>query len=295
MIGTIVKALSGFYYVRIRERESSASRVYRCRARGVLKKDGISPLVGDEAEIDILDDDDGVVTAILPRRNSFVRPAVANIDLFVATVAAHDPEPHLETLDRFLAVAEAASADAIVCVNKIDLGSADFLVGVYDGIYDTLPVSAGTGEGMDALKAALAAKRSAFAGPSGVGKSSIINFLLRDGVIETGGVSRKTGRGRHTTRHVEIFRTDFGAELFDTPGYTSFDGATVEPEEVGSLFPEIARLSAGCRFDDCMHLFEPNCAVRDAASEGNITGSRYSSYLRMLDEAIVDRRKGTSN
>jgi ribosome biogenesis GTPase len=315
--GTIVKALSGFYYVRICGPESPGGRVYRCRARGVFKKEGVSPLVGDEAEIDILDEEDGFVTNILPRRNEFIRPAVANIDLFVATVAVRDPEPHPETLDRFLATAEAASADAVVCVNKTDLGPARVVTDVYGGIYDTFPVSARTGDGMAALKARLAGKRSALAGPSGVGKSSIINFLLGSGgrgaagasgepripgspetaagppsarEIETGGVSLKTGRGKHTTRHVEIYATDFGAELFDTPGYTSFDGVSAEPEEIGSLFPEIARLGGGCRFDDCTHTDEPGCAVREAAEAGGIPCSRYRSYLRMLDEA-KERRK----
>jgi ribosome biogenesis GTPase len=326
--GTIVKALSGFYYVKTRgqeSRESSASReslvsrespvlrespespasresredrVYKCRARGLFKKDGITPLVGDDVVIDVLDDEDGFVTEILPRRNSFIRPSVANIDLFVATVSAREPKPNEEVLDRFLVTAEASSAEAIVCINKIDLGSADFLVDVYGGIYDAFPVSVRTGEGLRALKDRLAGKRSAFSGPSGVGKSSIINVLLEGGDIETGDVSRKTGRGKHTTRHVEIFETDFGAELFDTPGYTSFDGVPPDPATLGMLFPEIAGLSGGCRFDDCMHADEPDCAVRAAVDAGSIPGSRYGSYLRMLDEAIEaakGKRKGTVN
>jgi ribosome biogenesis GTPase len=293
--GTIVKAISGFYYVRIRGRSPCEDRVYSCRARGVFKKEGVSPLVGDEVNIDVLDDEDGFVTDILPRRNSFIRPAVANIDTFAVTVAVRDPEPNAETLDRFLATAEAASADAVVCVNKTDLGSADFLTAVYEGLYDTMTVSARTGEGMDSLKGRLAGRRTAFAGPSGAGKSSIINALLGGGGIETDGVSRKTGRGKHTTRHVEIFRADFGAELFDTPGYTSFDGVSAEPVEIGSLFPEIAKLSEGCRFDDCVHADEPDCAVRAAAAAGEIAGSRYASYRRMLDEAMESRRRGTVN
>jgi ribosome biogenesis GTPase len=295
--GTIVKALSGFYYVRICERGSRGDRAYKCRARGIFKKEGITPLVGDDVMIDVLDDEDGFITEILQRRNSFIRPSVANIDLFVATVSVRDPKPNAEVLDRFLVTAEASSAEAVVCINKIDLGPADLLVDVYGGIYDTLPVSARTGEGMGALKDRLAGKRSAFTGPSGVGKSSIINFLLEGGEIETGDVSRKTGRGKHTTRHVELFETDFGAELFDTPGYTSFDGASPEPVMLGKLFPEIAELSEDCRFDDCMHADEPDCAVRKAADEGIVSGSRYGSYLRMLDEAIEMtkiKRKGTN-
>jgi ribosome biogenesis GTPase len=291
--GTIVKALSGFYYVRVRDPKPPGDRIYSCRARGIFKKDGISPLVGDEVMIDILDEEDGFVTDILPRKNSFIRPAVANIDLFVATVAVRNPRPHPETLDRFLTSAETASADAIICVNKTDLGPTDFLTDIYGSVYDVLAVSVKTGEGMDALKDRLADRRCAFAGPSGVGKSSIINFLLGRNEIETGGVSRKTGRGKHTTRRVEIFVTDFGAELFDTPGYTSFDGAMASPAELDGLFPEIARLREGCRFDDCTHADEPDCAVRRAVDAGEIAASRYRSYRRMLDEAIENKRKGT--
>jgi len=286
--GTIVKALSGFYYVRLTE----GRRIYNCRARGIFKKEGVSPLVGDEVEIDVLDDEDGFVTKILPRRNSFIRPAVANIDLFVATVATHDPEPHPEILDRFLVTAEAADAEAIICVNKTDLKSTGYVDEIYGTLYDTVAVSAKTGDGMDALRQRLSGRRSAFAGPSGVGKSSIINFLLDREATETGDISGKTGRGKHTTRHVEIFETNFGAELLDTPGYTSFEGALMEPGALGMLFPEIATLSEGCRFDDCVHADEPGCAVCEAHLAGRIAPSRYSSYRRMLDESLERKKKG---
>jgi ribosome biogenesis GTPase len=252
----------------------------------------VSPLVGDEVGIDVLDDKDGFVMEILPRRNSFIRPAVANIDLFVATVSTRDPEPHPEVLDRFLVTAEAADAEAIICVNKIDLRSVEYVDEIYGTLYDTVAVSAKTGDGMDALKQKLSGGRSACAGPSGVGTSSIINFLLGREAAGTGGISGKTGRGKHTTRHVEIFETDFGAELLDTPGYTSFDGVLMEPAALGMLFPEIAKLSEGCRFDDCVHADEPDCAVCEAHAAGRIAPSRYSSYRRMLDESLERQKKG---
>jgi ribosome biogenesis GTPase len=231
------------------------------------------------------------VTEILPRRNSFVRPAVANVDVFVATVSVRDPEPHAWVLDRFLVTAESAGADAVVCVNKIDLGPAPEIGEIYEGLYDTVTVSARTGAGIAGLKERLTGRRAAFAGPSGVGKSSIVNGLLGREAAETGDVSGKTGRGRHTTRHVELFGTDFGAELFDTPGYTSFEGAAVEPALLGSMFPEIAAASEGCRFDDCLHADEPDCAVRAAVEKKRIDASRYASYLRLLGEALERKER----
>jgi ribosome biogenesis GTPase len=243
-------------------------------------------------EIDVLDEEDGFVTEILPRRNSFIRPAVANIDLFVATIATHDPDPHPEVLDRFLVTAESAGAAAIICVNKTDLRSVGYVDEIYGALYDTVAVSVRTGDGMDALQQKLIDRRSAFAGPSGVGKSSIINSLLGREAMGTGDVSGKTGRGKHTTRHVEIFETGFGAELLDTPGYTSFEGVFMEPAALGMLFPEIARLREECRFDDCIHADEPGCAVCEAHAAGLIAPSRYNSYRRMLEESLERKKKG---
>jgi ribosome biogenesis GTPase len=245
--------------------------------------------------IDILDDEDGFVQEILPRRNSFVRPAVANIEMFVATVATRKPKPHMDVLDRFLISAEAAHAEAIVCVNKIDLGSADGICGIYGGIYETIPVSAVTGEGIEELKKKLSGLKVAFSGPSGVGKSSIINSLLGHEVSATGGISGKTGRGKHTTRHIEIFETNFGAALFDTPGYTSYESSEMDARELGDCFPEFAGLKTGCRFEDCLHTDEPNCAVRDAAGRGEVPESRYGTYLRVLGEISGKKRKGSGN
>ncbi|MDR2486595.1 MAG: ribosome small subunit-dependent GTPase A [Clostridiales Family XIII bacterium] len=293
--GTIVKALSGFYYVEpdcaspdgIGARDGCHQTSFQCRARGIFKKEGRSPLVGDAVRFEPTEDIEveGVVTDILPRRNAFVRPPIANIDVFVAVVSVRSPAPNLEVLDRFLATAEAQDTDALICVNKTDLGTAGRLVRVYGDIYPVLPVCAVTGEGIDALRARTKGRRAAFAGPSGVGKSSLINRLLGEGNVQTGEISARTGRGKHTTRHVEILKTEYGAELFDTPGYTSFEGVALEETEVSSLFPEFAAHAESCRFDDCRHADEPGCAVRSALSAGRIAESRYRSYVRMLEEA----------
>ncbi|MDR0817240.1 MAG: ribosome small subunit-dependent GTPase A [Clostridiales Family XIII bacterium] len=291
MLGTITKALSGFYYVKpeqaqLRERPCPKS-VYQCRARGLFKKEGVTPLVGDEVVMEPTDDVEveGVVTGILERRNAFIRPPVANIDLFVCVIAAKDPVPNMEVLDRFLATAEAEDADSLICINKKDLGAQPRIVKIYSSLYPVIELSALSGEGLDVLKVALTGKRAAFAGPSGVGKSSLINRLIDSGLTETGEISAKTGRGRHTTRHVEIIDTDFGAKLYDTPGYTSFEGVNAEEAAVADLFPEFAVLAADCRFDNCRHMNEPDCAIRSAVKSRRIAESRYRSYIRMLEEA----------
>lgn len=283
--GTIIKGIAGFYYVK------TADALYMCRARGIFKKEGVTPLVGDEVVIGIQDAEEGVVDEILPRRNAFIRPPVANIDVFIAVVATKDPAPNPEILDRFLVTAEAAGVASIVCFNKTDLrygAVGDGTEAIYASLYPTVPVSAKTGEGIDGLKALIGDRRAAFAGVSGVGKSSLINrLLLRDDLI-TGTVSERTGRGRHTTRHVEIFDTDFGAAICDTPGYSAFEGWSgrdTGDERLDAFFPEIGFYGEGCRFDDCRHTREPGCAVTAALDAGLIAASRYASYVRMLAEA----------
>jgi ribosome biogenesis GTPase len=294
MRGTITKALSGFYYVKpelpqVPEQASggAAKSVFQCRARGIFKKEGVTPLVGDEVIMEPTDDVEveGVVTEILKRRNAFIRPPVANIDLFVCVIAAKDPVPNPEVLDRFLATAEAEDADSIICINKIDLGKQPRIVKIYGSLYPVIQLSALSGEGLGELKAAITGKKAAFAGPSGVGKSSLINRLTITDRTETGEISMKTGRGRHTTRHVEIIDTDFGAKLYDTPGYTSFEGVNAEEAEVAELFPEFVALAGTCRFDNCRHLNEPDCAVQSAVKARRIAETRYRSYIRMLEEA----------
>jgi ribosome biogenesis GTPase len=295
--GAIVKALAGFYYV------ETAFGLRMCRARGIFKKEGVTPLVGDLALISIQDEEDGVVERILPRRNSFIRPPVANIDCFVAVTTARKPSPNFEILDRFLVSAEMASVEIIVCINKIDLVEAEMddqavaeMKRIYAPLYPTVFVSAKTGEGIEQVEALLAGKRAAFAGPSGVGKSSLLNRFLETNrdlseMVETGDISEKTGRGRHTTRHVEIYRTYFGGEIVDTPGYTAFESQRSDPAAIAQCFPDIA-LYADCRFDNCRHLEEPGCGVSVALKQGKIERSRYASYARIVMESLSPARKG---
>jgi ribosome biogenesis GTPase len=286
----IVKALAGYYYV------DTEGTVYQCRARGALRK-GVTPLVGDFVRFSVTDEADmeGVVEEILPRRNSFIRPPVANIDLFLVTVAAASPEPNLELTDRFLISAETASVEAVVCVNKTDLSPARArrIAAVYRGIYPAVMVSAETGEGVEDLRDLVRGRSVAFAGASGVGKTSLLSFLTGKDGLEVADVSRKTGRGRHTTRHVEIFRDADGTRLFDTPGFTSFE--TMETADLGEdradgFFPEFRNFLGKCRFDDCTHEHEPDCAVRAALDAGKLRPSRYNSYLKLLGDV---REAGT--
>jgi len=288
MRGTIVKALAGFYYVEPNSTEAAASHgLFQCRARGLFKKKGSSPLVGDEVEVRLTLDEEveGYVTEIFPRRNEFVRPPIANIDLYLATVSIKDPMPNFETLDRALATAESQDVDAAICIGKADLGSPQYILDVYGGIYPVAVVSALSGDGIAELKDMLKGKRAAFAGPSGVGKSTLINKLIGSDQAETGVISGKTGRGKHTTRCVEIINTDFEAGLFDTPGFTAFEGVRDDEADIASYFPEFAGHSGNCRFDNCRHVDEPDCAVISAVNDGEIARSRYDSYVKMLKEA----------
>jgi len=279
--GQIVKATAGFYYV------DTGDTIYRCRARGIFKKDGVTPLVGDFVSVGVQDEEEGVVDSIGPRRNAFVRPPVANVDIFVVTVAAEEPETSFELCDRFLVTAEAADAEACVCVNKEDLspGKAERIAAVYEGLYPTVILSVQTGGGIPELRALIAGRSAAFAGASGVGKTSIAALLTGDGGLETGDVSAKTGRGRHTTRHVEIFKLADGTRIYDTPGFSSFEAAEaadLAEANLDALFPEFGAYLGGCRYTDCSHENEPDCAVRAALEKGDIKRTRYASYIKLL-------------
>jgi len=279
--GQIVKALAGFYYV------DTGERIYRCRARGIFKKDGVTPLVGDFVKISVQDEEEGVVEKIEPRRNAFIRPPVSNVDVFIVTVSTAEPEPNLELTDRFLVTAEAAEAEACVCINKDDLlpEKAEMIASVYEGLYPTVIMSALTGDGIPELKRLIAGKSAAFAGASGVGKTSVVVLLTGSVELAIGDVSEKTGRGKHTTRHVEIFRLEDGTRIYDTPGFTSFEAAKateLADANIDALFPEFENYLGECRYKDCTHENEPGCAVRRAVESGVLKQSRYESYVNLL-------------
>jgi ribosome biogenesis GTPase len=283
MRGLIVKGIAGFYYVRY------GSSVYQCRARGIFKKEGITPAVGDLVEFETLDDEEGVINEILPRRNHFIRPPIANIDCFFVVISTAQPKLNMGILDKFLVTAEMAKTPAVICVNKVDLTDGEDLRQIrkiYGGIYPVVELSCVTGKGMELLPDLMKNRKSALAGPSGVGKSTIINKLQRGLDLDTGIVSRKTERGKHTTRHVELFETDFGALLFDTPGFTSFDLSGSDLRGLSTCFPEMREYQDQCRFDDCLHLKEPDCAVKQAVRGKVIARSRYESYERQMNELL---------
>ena len=281
MEGTIIKALSGFYYV------SSEEQVYECKARGKFRLDGTSPLVGDKVSFTIDTNGKGFIDNVFDRKNSFIRPAVANIDALVFVAANTNPVTDPFLIDRVSVIAEEADCDLIVCINKTDIDPADELYAIYTGAgFETLRTSTVTGEGIPELKAALKGKICAFTGNSGVGKSSILNSIVPKFNIEVAAVSNKLGRGKHTTRHVELY--DIGDDTFiaDTPGFASFDiemMQTIDKRELQHDFRDFKMYIGNCRFNDCAHLKEPGCAVTEALQIGDIMPSRYQSYKRLYE------------
>ncbi len=280
--GRIVRGVGGFYYVETEE------GTLQCQARGLFKKKGITPTVGDLATVTLTQGEEveGYVTEILPRKNAFIRPPVANIDTFAIVVAAKNPDPHFNLLDRFLVAAELADTKIQLVFNKIDLDDGSLrekAQRIYGGVYPLHFVSCHTGEGLEELRESLNEGCTAFAGPSGVGKSSLLNHILGMDTAETGTISKKTGRGRHTTRHVELFKVGKGY-LYDTPGFTSLEVPLAQEEELAELFPEMRPYLGECRFDNCRHVKEPDCRIRQAVEEGKLSNERYQSYLEQLAE-----------
>lgn len=280
--GRIQKALSGFYYV------DTGAEVLTCRARGKFRKDGLSPLVGDRVQVRELGKGEGFVEAVLPRKNAFERPAAANIDQLVVIASAAIPRTDPFLIDRIAAIAALKGCEVVLLLNKCDLDPAEELYGIYTAAgFPTLRVSAETGEGLDTLIPLIAGKLSAFTGNSGVGKSSILNALDPTFHLKTGEISTALGRGRHTTRHVELFRLGCGAEVIDSPGFSSFETEELNWElkqHLPETFPEFRPYLRQCRFQDCSHTREKGCAVLAALKAGEIQPSRHKSYLRLYEE-----------
>ena len=279
--GTIIKALSGFYYV------LTENGTLICRARGKFRKEGMIPLVGDHVLCSVDSECYGRVDEISVRKNSFIRPAVANIDalIFVAAEATPVTEPWL--IDRVSVIASAANAELILCVNKTDLKDGKLLSETYRKAgFTVISTSAISGEGVELLRNAIDGKTCAFTGNSGVGKSSLLNCLCPQFSIETGEISSHLGRGKHTTRHVEFFNINSRTIVADTPGFASFDIEMIEPIQAEKLqfhFRDFSDYLGKCRFNDCTHRKEPGCAVTEAVKKGIIVQSRYQSYCRLYE------------
>ena len=284
MEGVILKALSGFYYV-----DGGDGRLIACRGRGKFRHQKLTPLVGDRVSFTPLEGESGILDGILPRKNQFQRPAVANIDQLVVVASGAVPVTDPFLIDRVVSMAEGRGCESIVVLNKCDLDGAEELYRTYvQAGFATLRVSAETGEGIPALARLIAGKVSAFTGNSGVGKSSILNALQPGFRLRVGEISDKLGRGRHTTRHVELFRLDNGAIVADTPGFSSFDTEEMEtrrPEELARTFREFAPYLEQCRFTGCSHVKEKGCAVLEAVKLGAIPKSRHASYVRLYEQA----------
>lgn len=291
MQGKIVKGIAGFYYIHVVE-----SGVYECKAKGIFRKEKIKPLVGDNVLIEVLDEEEktGNIIKILPRNNELIRPAVANIDQALVVFAVTKPSPHFNLLDRFLVMMESKQIPVILCFNKEDLADdtqIKELEQIYSGCgYPCVFTSALEKRNIGEIKELLKGKTTAIAGPSGVGKSSIINILQPEANMETGAISQKIERGKHTTRHSELFPIDGNSYIMDTPGFSSLYVNDFEKEELKYYFPEFEKYEGKCRFHGCDHIHEPGCAIKDAVSSGQISEVRYDDYSEMYQELKNKRR-----
>lgn len=277
MTGIIIKGIGSFYYIRTEDKT-----VYECKARGIFRKEKIIPMIGDRVEIDVKNGK-GSITKILKRTTSLVRPPVANIDTLVVVAAAESPSPNTLLIDKMLVNAHIAGINPIICINKTDLNSCDDLYDIYKKAgYTVIRTSAEKNEGIDDLMDLLIDKVTAFSGMSGVGKSSLLRHIT--GMeLETGEVSEKIQRGRHTTRHVELIELANGGFVLDTPGFGSLEPNIIKAKELQDYFPEMDKYINGCKFRGCSHINEPDCAVKTAVSEGEISESRYESYKQIFD------------
>lgn len=312
MQGKIIKGIAGFYYVHYTQNENNGyneaskdnkdheykerPRIYECKAKGIFRKEQRKPLVGDDVEFDVLSQEEktGNIVEILPRRNELVRPAVANIDQALVIFAITRPSPNLNLLDRFLIMMERQGLKSIICFNKQDIASEEEkenLSRAYEACgYQVLFASALEQESIRQLKELLQHKTTTVAGPSGVGKSSLINRLQPDIQMETGAISEKIARGRHTTRHTELISLGEGAYIMDTPGFSSLGLFDMTKEELGNYYPEFRQYEEKCRFQGCAHIHEPDCAVKKALQDGAVSQIRYDNYVLLYEELKRQKR-----
>ncbi|HEX3022604.1 MAG TPA: ribosome small subunit-dependent GTPase A [Lachnospiraceae bacterium] len=291
MQGKIIKGIAGFYYIHIPE-----MGVYECKAKGIFRNQKIKPLVGDNVMIEILDEEKklGNIESILPRLNALIRPAVANVDQALVVFAAADPNPNLNLLDRFLIMMRKQGVETYICFNKMDIVSEqeiELLERTYRlGGYHVLFTCALQGTGLSVLHELVEGRTTVLAGPSGVGKSSVINSLIPEAGMEVGSISEKIKRGKHTTRHSQLFAINDDSFIFDTPGFSSLYIDDFEKEELKDYFPEFTQYEGQCRFQGCVHINEPQCAVKEALEEGNISRTRYDNYVLLFNE-LKDKKK----
>ncbi|WP_438446759.1 ribosome small subunit-dependent GTPase A [Gorillibacterium sp. sgz5001074] len=306
--GLIVKALSGYYYVLpdepvLADEVGGFAGLVQCRARGIFKKRNISPLVGDRVEFERSENGEGTVTEICPRTSELIRPPVSNVEQAVLVFSMDEPALNLQLLDKFLVHIEYSGLEPVICFSKQDLirnpeegekgagADSESVYRLYETIgYKVLITSAKEGEGVEQVREVLKDRISVFSGQSGVGKSTLLNALMPHLVLETGEISMRLGRGRHTTRHVELIPLPEGGWVADTPGFSQLDFMEMEPEELGSTFREFVPLSEECRFRGCLHHKEPGCRVREAVAEGSVAATRYEHYLLFLEE-MKDRKR----
>ncbi len=291
MTGKIIKGIAGFYYV-----HTEGARVYECKAKGIFRNQKIKPLVGDNVELEVLDEEKKLasIVDILPRKSRLIRPAVANADQALVVFAARDPEPNWGLLDRFLILMAKQKLPVIICFNKTDLISEEECKIIEDGYrnsgYEIRFLSAKGNVGTEEIEKLLNHKTTVLAGPSGVGKSTLVNLLQPGVIMETGAVSEKIRRGKHTTRHSEFIWIKEDTYILDTPGFSSLELEDIEAEELKDFFPEFHSYEGKCRFRGCIHENEPDCAVKQAVKNGQVSNVRYGSYLQLYKE-LKEKKK----
>lgn len=292
--GIIIKGIGGFYYVK------SSEDIFECKARGIFRKDSLTPLPGDRVLISVVDELKKIATIeeILPRDSQLVRPAVANVNQLITVIAVKSPVPDLLLLDKLLVTAEMKGLSTVICINKIDLGEGNEHLQIKDSYskagYNTVLVSSRLDAGFDELKSVLKDRVSVFSGQSGVGKSTILNRIMDSWVMETGDVSEKIERGKHTTRHAELVKLEFGGYIVDTPGFSNFELTDLTHEQLEAYYPEFSDLLGKCKFTGCSHISEPSCAVKEALKEGLIDTGRYERYSYLYNALKQNQGYGKS-